>query len=249
MGAWCRSIANADFNIIKSNNPFLSGGEKHLHFVWMNEVQGDSNSVLSCIGSDPSLHPYGSPLLEDGKTHIIKGATYFGPSFRDKPACCLVVAVEDGTTPTLCGRKVLTHTHLAYLLQKGAWFRKRANAFWHHVSKKTLHTHRHIWKLHPMFHLSDDCRSEIQKYGQASSLQGTSVGFNFASSTKEHDWVSPLQTIKGGRGVHCKKTRHAAWALLGHLRALLEVVGGPCGDIVLAVDDLLQAWAIQATLV
>ena len=26
-GAWCKSIANADFNI-KSNNPFLSGGEK-----------------------------------------------------------------------------------------------------------------------------------------------------------------------------------------------------------------------------
>ena len=28
VGAWCRSIANADSNI-KSNNPFLSGGEKH----------------------------------------------------------------------------------------------------------------------------------------------------------------------------------------------------------------------------
>ena len=27
VGAWCRSIANADSNI-KSNNPFLSGGEK-----------------------------------------------------------------------------------------------------------------------------------------------------------------------------------------------------------------------------
>ena len=28
VGAWCRSIANVDFNI-KSNNPFLSGGEQY----------------------------------------------------------------------------------------------------------------------------------------------------------------------------------------------------------------------------
>ena len=58
--------------------------------------------------------------------------------------------------------------------------------------------------------------------------------------------MSPLQNNEGGRSDHCQKTRrHAAWALLGHLRALLEVVGGPCGDIVLAVDDLLQAWQFK----
>ena len=31
VGAWCRSIANADSNI-KSNNPFMSGGEKLQNF-------------------------------------------------------------------------------------------------------------------------------------------------------------------------------------------------------------------------
>ena len=32
VGAWCRSIANADSKI-KSNNPFLSGGESFVYFM------------------------------------------------------------------------------------------------------------------------------------------------------------------------------------------------------------------------
>ena len=52
VGAWCRSIANADSNI-KSNNPFLSGGEKHIlrsmeAFTTLRMPFGASCSIGSC---------------------------------------------------------------------------------------------------------------------------------------------------------------------------------------------------------
>ena len=114
--------------------------------------------------------------------------------------------------------------------------------------KITLHTHTHTHTLGsctPCSICQMIAKARFKRTDRPLAFKARQLDSTLQAQLRNMIGCLLCKIMKVAGAITANKKRHAAWALLGHLRALLEVVGGPCGDIVLAVDDLLQAWQFK----
>ena len=101
VGAWCRSIANADSNI-KSNNPFLSGVEKAntTKYILQYPPPTNSNRTSTAPPHPPNLNWASYALLLLPLLPVVRGLLHGVPDLsRMCPSCLLKVMMQNILNP------------------------------------------------------------------------------------------------------------------------------------------------------